>query len=68
MGCKFNVTLIGITVAKGEDVQCVQYLQNYKLYQSTGVERNFDRKGPKMEKSCDVILVTFLDRNNNDVT
>jgi len=26
----------------------------------TGVTRNFDWKGPNMEKSCDVNLLTFL--------
>jgi len=25
-----------------------------------GVTRNFDWEGPKMEKSCDVSLVTFI--------
>jgi len=27
---------------------------------ATGVARNFDWEGPKIEKFCDVILVTFF--------
>jgi len=30
------------------------------LTQTTGVPRNFDWEGPKLEKICDVILVTFF--------
>jgi len=32
----------------------------YSLDMFTGVARNFGWKGPKMEKFCDVILVTFF--------
>jgi len=36
----------------------VTYIIKIVLY--TGVARNFDWKGPKMEKSCDVSFVTFF--------
>jgi len=29
-------------------------------YIDTGVAKNFDWEGPKMEKACDINLVTFL--------
>jgi len=39
-----------------EEVQPLSF-----LVPLTGVARNFDWEGPKMEKFCDVILVTFFD-------
>jgi len=43
---------------------------NHKVWQKgTGVARNFDWEGPKIEKSCDVIVWwRFWYRNNDDVT
>jgi len=35
---------------------------------TTGVARNFDWEVPRIEKSCDVSLVTFWCRDNDGVT